>query len=125
MGNKITYSYEKTTYLPEGTSIQDVMDTIKENINKNKHCSIVDKNEVINSMFERKPLDKDDVEQSEKILYVLWTSRLWKFVDDIVFMIGDNNGKRYITAKSTSRKGQYDFGQNKKHITILMKQLKF
>ncbi|AYV57602.1 DUF1499 domain-containing protein [Leptospira kmetyi] len=54
------------------------------------------------------------IKEEDKYLYVEFTSFLWRFVDDVEFLI-DPNGS-VIHVRSASRLGKSDLGVNRKRI---------
>lgn len=59
------------------------------------------------------------VEQQERYLRAEFTSRLLRFVDDVEFLIGEQQ----IDVRSASRIGHSDFGVNRERIERLRRQL--
>jgi len=56
-----------------------------------------------------KKLEANIVDSNENYIKAEFTSSLFSFVDDVVFIFGDSE----INFKSSSRKGYYDLGANK------------
>ena len=59
------------------------------------------------------------VEQQERYLRAEFTSLVFRFVDDVEFLIGE----RQIDVRSASRIGHSDFGVNRKRIEHLRRRL--
>jgi uncharacterized protein (DUF1499 family) len=52
------------------------------------------------------------------------TSRMWKFVDDVVIDLSlDENGFTRVDVSSHSRKGRFDFGVNGRRIRSFLRKL--
>lgn len=63
--------------------------------------------------------------QDEKYIKTTFTSSLFKFVDDVEFILMKNEEKNHILlhARSASQTGYYDFDANKKRIKSIFKQM--
>ncbi|MNR58817.1 hypothetical protein D3C85_1799120 [compost metagenome] len=59
------------------------------------------------------------VEQQERYLRAEFTSLVFRFVDDVEFLIGEQQ----IDVRSASRLGHSDFGVNRERIERLRRQL--
>ena len=57
------------------------------------------------------------VTSDEQYIHAEFGSPVFKFVDDVVFLIDENTGT--IQLKSASRVGSYDFGVNRKRIKMI------
>jgi uncharacterized protein (DUF1499 family) len=54
------------------------------------------------------------VEASDTVLHVEFRSRLFRFVDDVVFVFDESD--RLVHFRSASRVGTYDFGVNRRRM---------
>lgn len=63
--------------------------------------------------------------QDEKYIKTTFTSSLFKFVDDVEFILMQNEGQNHVLlhARSASQTGYYDFDANKKRIKSIFKQM--
>lgn len=59
------------------------------------------------------------IAQQENYIRAEFTSRLWRFIDDVEFLIGE----RHIDVRSASRLGHSDLGVNRKRIEHLRRRL--
>ena len=50
-------------------------------------------------------------------------SRLWRFVDDVTIRVKENGAVTVVEARSASRVGRGDFGQNARNIRALFQEL--
>jgi hypothetical protein len=53
----------------------------------------------------------------------VWTSRLFHFKDDLAVNLLPEKGGTKVRVKSASRVGQYDFGQNTRHVRQFFEEL--
>ena len=60
------------------------------------------------------------ISQTENYLYVEFSSLLFRFVDDVEFLIDTKNNK--IDFRSASRVGYSDMGANRRRMTTLSKR---
>ena len=124
MGIGFSHYYEECFYFDmKEESVTDLYNLIENKLMENKSFEIVDDRDLIKVMFQREPLNPDLIQKSNGVIYATWTSSCWSFVDDIVFMIGKDGKENYVYAKSVSRVGKYDFGQNRKHIMSIMQDI--
>ena len=61
------------------------------------------------------------IADNERYVYVTFTSRLMRFVDDVEFLFDDTN--KQIHVRSASRVGYSDMGVNRKRVEDLRKRL--
>jgi uncharacterized protein (DUF1499 family) len=62
------------------------------------------------------------VEENGAIAAV-WTSRVFRFRDDVVVEVSPENGGSRVRVRSASRVGRHDFGQNARHVRELLAEL--
>ncbi len=55
-------------------------------------------------------------------LHVTFTTRIWKFIDDVEFYLPE--GQKVIHVRSASRVGKWDLGLNKNRVKQIAKQFK-
>lgn len=60
------------------------------------------------------------VEQTDNYLHATFTSKLFKFVDDVEFLLDGD----VVQVRSVSRKGYSDFGVNRKRVEAIRKAFK-
>jgi hypothetical protein len=53
----------------------------------------------------------------------VWTSRLFRFKDDLSVNLLPADGGTRVGVKSASRLGRYDFGQNARHVRQFFEEL--
>lgn len=57
----------------------------------------------------------DIIEQTDSYMHVTFTSKLFKFVDDVEFLLDGD----VVQVRSVSRKGYSDFGVNRKRVEAI------
>lgn len=121
--NFITNTY-KERYLFDKNSItlNDVEQRIKTKLESLKSYTLVENENEQTTMFPNKESGPSLEEQQDAlvVIWAKWTSSCWGFIDDMVFMIGENEEDYYVDVISTSRSGKYDFGKNKQHVHEIM-----
>lgn len=61
----------------------------------------------------------------DNYMHVTFTTKYFKFVDDVEFSINDREFHKYIHVRSVSRKGKYDFGTNRKRVEKIREMFYF
>lgn len=92
------------------TFSSDTTHGIKPIIYENDANSAMEKLVKIISMMERTSI----INQTNNYLYVEFTSKLWRFVDDVEFLFDVDN--KTINFRSASRLGKSDLGVNRKRM---------
>ena len=62
------------------------------------------------------------ITQRSDYLHVIFTTWLWKFVDDVEFYLPED--EKVIQVRSASRVGKWDLGLNKRRVKKIAKQFK-
>jgi uncharacterized protein (DUF1499 family) len=66
----------------------------------------------------------EEVDNGTRRLRFVRTSRLFRFRDDVTVWIDDLGGQRVVRARSASRVGNADLGQNPRNLRALMEALR-
>ena len=61
--------------------------------------------------------------RSDRVIRATRTTRLFRFVDDILVLLESDGGATRVLARSASRIGRRDFGQNRRNLAELWRAL--
>ena len=122
MGNLLTNHYQEIWIFNKSNFSAEILEAkILENLNSLPYYEIITDPEEIDTMFPNEKPNQKDLEEASKIIYAVFISSRFGYVDDIIFLINDKKEScSNVIVRSTSRKGLCDFRKNKKHVREIM-----
>eukprot|EP01103_Thecamoeba_quadrilineata_P007096 TRINITY_DN16868_c0_g1_i1.p1 TRINITY_DN16868_c0_g1~~TRINITY_DN16868_c0_g1_i1.p1 ORF type:complete len:144 (+),score=18.42 TRINITY_DN16868_c0_g1_i1:40-471(+) len=129
-----THIYEAEYYFPEGTTVEEITQKLKEEINNRPRYRLITDPEQIQKLFTRQGQENSVinayhnkiVKDEHLTIFCTHTTKLCRFVDDMAFTFHLENGNFVcLRGFSISRIGGGDMYQNSRNVNGLLDSQKF